>query len=351
MKYKSLTAILLTVLCVIICSCKEKSGHTIPPFPYEEYVTALSDGETDLGEYGDGMEPLACRAVYLELPEDLAGNSYADSLAVYYNSLRAIHSMLYDVTSGSRYGADSAMCHLYGSSLANIRTEGIGDTAIMNAAAATGRAIGADVARNYDTYTIRYPEAYRLNDLIGELYLNLSAGRDAELSPSSSAILPDYEALRQRTVNDSVAGGNELLECAMAEEDFMRRTAYAREYALWDMREHGDARTAVALIDSVLREGRYSPLLTDLWLIWRTQLQLKLLGGRSNDSPMYNTLYHEMKDRVALTYIRHLAENPDDDLAFNAFSQLTVIPPIMRQSACIFGNNANLDEMALVDSE
>ena len=54
-----------------------------------------------------------------------------------------------------------------------------------------------------------------------------------------------------------------------------------------------------------------------------------------------------MKNRIALQYIAHLKTHPHDRVAFNLFAKLAMEYNITRNSNCIFGNNANLDDMEL----
>ena len=105
----------------------------------------------------------------------------------------------------------------------------------------------------------------------------------------------------------------------------------------------------MAIIDPILKRGNYSPLLGELWLVWRTAMQLHNLGSPSNDGPMYNLFYNDMKNKVAMTYINHIVENPQDQVALVEFARLVHTLNIVRNSQCMFGNNANLDEMDLYE--
>lgn len=340
----------MTALAAISFSCKEKKTVDLPEFPYESYVQTVENGDGVLDGYGDGLQPISDKAVYLELPADLADNSFVDSLAVIYNANRALGAMVYDLTTASRNSQDSALAATCGIAMMNIAPAGISDTAVCAAVIAVGKSVGADVARNVDTYQVQYPESYRLNDMIESYYRPLTVGRQEQAWPQAGDAIADYAEVHRRAVSDTTDYGDTLLEKALTGSSFEARAAYAHEYGLWAMRNRGDARTMVAVIDPILRSDRYAPELADLWLMWRTALQLNLLGGRSNDSRMYNLFYNEMCDRVALCYLRHLVENRADDGAFNAYIYLAMNRGVVRQSSCIFGNNANLDEMNLVNA-
>ena len=101
------------------------------------------------------------------------------------------------------------------------------------------------------------------------------------------------------------------------------------------------------MIDQILRFNQYSPLLGELWLMWRTALQKNIFSGPSNDSAIYNLFYNDMRNHIALTYITHLAEHPKDEIAFLSFFNLAMEYNITRNSPCLFGNNSLLDEKNL----
>lgn len=121
-----------------------------------------------------------------------------------------------------------------------------------------------------------------------------------------------------------------------------------REYAYSNYKHpRRDDKEVVAVIDNILRADEYSPLLRDLWRMWRMMLQIDIFGSRSNDGAMYNLFYNDMRNRVALAYIAHLKDNPDDRIALKEFVRLANDYNIVRNSEFVLGNNANLEEMDL----
>ena len=65
---------------------------------------------------------------------------------------------------------------------------------------------------------------------------------------------------------------------------------------------------------------------------------------------MYNLFYNDMRNSIALTYIVHLTTHPGDKIAFKEFIRLAQAYNIVRNSSCMFGNNANLEDMELLYS-
>lgn len=111
----------------------------------------------------------------------------------------------------------------------------------------------------------------------------------------------------------------------------------------------GDDKQLVAVLDQILRSNQYSPLLGELWLMWRTALQMHILGSSSNYTSMYNLFYNDMRNHVALLYITRLAEHPEDNNAFLNFYNLAMEHNITRKSSCPVGNNSMINEMDLYE--
>lgn len=164
-----------------------------------------------------------------------------------------------------------------------------------------------------------------------------------------SEILEDYAGIHAMAISDTTTFRSELLQKVLREPDFNKKCVLAREFAYANYKSpYRDDKELVAVIDPILRENKYSPLLGELWLIWRTALQKNILSGPSNDSAMYNLFYNDMRNRIALVYIAYLKTHPYDKLAFNKFVSLAMEYNITR-NRCLFGNNSLLDEMSLYD--
>lgn len=94
----------------------------------------------------------------------------------------------------------------------------------------------------------------------------------------------------------------------------------------------------VAVLDPILRAGKYSPLLEQLWIAWRANLQF-IFASPSNDSAIYNLFYNDMKNRVAVAYLTYINEHPTDKVALTAFINLAHEHNILRYGS--MGNTAN----------
>lgn len=171
---------------------------------------------------------------------------------------------------------------------------------------------------------------------------------DAEFDPST--ILDSYKEIHQKAITDTLSYRYELLKQVRSEPDFQKICVLAREFAYANFKsKERDDKDLVSIIDPILKSNDYSPLLYDLWLMWRTALQKNILGSPSNDGAMYNLFYNNMRNHVAVVYITHLKSHPHDKVAFNQFARLAMEYNITRNSPCLIGNNSILDEMTLYD--
>lgn len=136
---------------------------------------------------------------------------------------------------------------------------------------------------------------------------------DIEFKPSE--ILEDYASIHSMAISDTASFRSELLQQVLRESDFNKKCVLAREFAYANYKSpYRDDKELVAVIDSILRSNKYSPLLSELWLMWLTTLQKNILSGPSNDSAMFNLFYNDMRNRIALIYIGYLKTHPHDSV-------------------------------------
>ncbi len=85
--------------------------------------------------------------------------------------------------------------------------------------------------------------------------------------------------------------------------------------------------------------------------MWRCFLQSEISGSLTNDGAIYNLFYNHIKNQIALVYIAHIKNNPDDKLAYKEFTKLIYQNNIVRNSEYPYGNNSNIEEFNLFVSE
>lgn len=342
---------------VFLCVSCSKNAHDMKvadlSFPYQEYLDSM--GEDDIfptiGDDGYGFSAISHKIRYPELSQVLASDLFADSLLQLYNTVLAVNTLAYDVSTADRYiVSDSHLVSEIADALDSINLSGIRNEKIKKSV--------VDIC-DFEVSCIRsgeYPSdsENNYNNVLNELYDSIYGSfldyylSDSEYSPSH--VMADYDEIHARAIADTTTYREELLQKVLKEQNFEKKCILAREFAYANYKNPArDDYELVAVLDSILRSNRYSPLLEELWLMWRTALQRHIFGSPSNDSAMYNLFYNDMRNQVAVTYINHLAKNPDDKIAFLNFYRLTTDYNITRNSPCMFGNNSNLDEMYLYE--
>lgn len=346
---------LFVIVVVAIAGCSKKKIENrmqAPPFPYEAYLELSEEDQWSpkIGNDGYGFDAISNNIRYPELPVELSLSHFADSLLLMYNTILAYNTKAYDVSTAERYMNDSTLCLEQANALDSINLSGIHNEKIRYALLACSQNAGHWIKKG------KYPNEQE-NQEIGDFYNTYDEIlipfidnhiSDEDFDPNN--VIENYRTIHKQAINDTLSFRYELLKLVRAEQDFQKQCVLAREfaYANFKSKERND-KELVAIIDPILRSNEYSPLLYDLWLMWRTALQKDILGSPSNDGAMYNLFYNDMRNRIAVRFITHLKNNPFDKIAFNKFASLAMEYNITRNSPCYFGNNSILDEMSLYD--
>lgn len=323
-----------------------KAGSAEPKalaFPYQEYLDARGEDAT-IGDDGDGFNAISNNIRYPQLPDKPALSQFADSLLQFYNMSLAFNSIAYDCSTAERYmeEADSVMAQA--DALDSVNLSGITVPAVKDALLRLSKGladyirVGEVINEQSDDVDLFFESYYNYRNPLFEAHLNETVFNPAD-------VVENYAELHSKAISDKTTFRNELLQMVLNEPDFGKKCVLAREFVFSNfVNPNRNDLDVVAVIDPLLQAGEYSPTLDELWLIWRTALQINIFGGPSNDSPMYNLFYNDMRNRVASTFIAYLNTHPEDKLAFNQFVNLTMEYNIIRNSEALLGNNSLIDE-------
>lgn len=353
---KSFNLILTLLLVCMLESCINNKENPVllkaPTFPYQTYLDSIGEDEffPTIGNDGGGFDAISNNICYPEIPDTMSLSHFADSLLQFYNVAIAFNTVAYDVSTAERYMDEADFVLGQADALDSINVAGIHNPEIKASLVKLSKKAAKWIRAG------KKPNEQQ-NDEVGEFYEVFNDFRnplfeahmsDDEFIPSE--IVEDYANIHSKAISDTTTFRIELLQKVLQETDFSKRCVFAREFAYANYKSpYRDDIELVAVIDPILRANEYSPLLGELWLMWRTALQKNILSGQSNDSAMYNLFYNDMRNRVALVYIAYLKTHPHDKLAFRKFAYLTMESNITRNSECLFGNNSILDEMYLYD--
>lgn len=352
MKLNVLTS-LLTILVFSAISCVNKSSDTAAHAsdkPNPTYLDSINgdDYNPEVGDDDDGFNAISNKIRYPELPQDLSTNLFADSLLQVYNTVLAYNTMAYDVSTAERYMDAADLVSEEADALDSINLSGIRNELVKNKLANLGHESAKWLRKGKKPNEQDIKEVGEFYEIFNNVYDPFLSAHMQEVEYNPADILKDYQEVHAKAISDTTTFRGELLQRVLQEQDFEKKCILAREFAYANYKHpERDDRQLAAVLDRILSSGQYSPLLGELWLMWRTALQKDIISGPSNDSAMYNLFYNDMRNRVALSYISHLAENPNDSVAFLNFYILASEYNIVRNSGCLFGNNSLLDEMNL----
>lgn len=348
-----LSAITLVFVGVIGVACSREAK--VPEFPYQHYLDALDAEGNPLVAISDndyGYNPICPHIRYAELPEDLAGNALADSLLQFYNASLAYNAFMYDLGTSARYLNEDSTAVTFANAFEAINLSGVKNEKLRKALQSSAQ-IAAESLRQevspYERPNDGYTEFMKLFDEYTD-GLFMPRYTDEKYDPYY-VLWGDYYKLHDKALAaDSLNFRGELVQMVLKEKDPVLQVLYACELAYSNyVSEEKNNEEVVAVFDMLLRADKYSPMLRDIWRIWRVILQMDLLGGPSNDSPMYNLFYNDMRNRVALTIIKHITAVPEEEDWFACMElvKLGFAENINRHSGIMVGSNVISEDMEL----
>ena len=162
------------------------------------------------------------------------------------------------------------------------------------------------------------------------------------------AKVPEWEALREKRGDGSLI--KDLREKYSAAKDFDVRCIYAIELAHayegdHDSWKNEDKNPAIPLMESLMKDGRYSLYLNELWLKWRALYQDS--KGASRDSEIPNWIYNDYRNTCCCTILKYIGSHPADIKAVNEFLVMAFKENILRIGEYEYGNQTAMEKIYL----
>lgn len=321
-----------------------------PPFPYQSYLDSIGEDEVSptIGDDGQGFNAISHNIRYPAIPGSLKISTFADSLLQYYNIALAFNSMAYDIGTAERYMSDRSLRLAAADALGTVNLEGITSPEIKEQLRNIGTNAASWLRKGLEPDSQKNEAVRRFYDLYDQFTSQLLPDSITNTEYNPGRIVENYDKIHAKALIDTTFFRHDLLYRVLSATDFARKCVLAREYAYSNyIQPQGNDAEVVAVIDNILRANKYSPLLRDLWRMWRVLLQLDIFADLSNDAAIYNLFYNDMRNRIALVYIAHLNTHPADEIALKQFIGLSLDHNIVRNSACMYGNNALFDDIEL----
>lgn len=160
--------------------------------------------------------------------------------------------------------------------------------------------------------------------------------------------VPEWEQLQEKRGDKKLI--SELKQKYDNAKDFDARCIYAIELAHAyeaDRESWMDdlLNPAVPIMQSLMREKKYSLYLNELWQKWRVLYQNS--KGASKDSAIPNRFYNNYRNICVCTIFSYIEQHPQDIMAINEFLVMACKDNIFREGQFSYGNQSAVDELYL----
>lgn len=167
--------------------------------------------------------------------------------------------------------------------------------------------------------------------------------KDVERYMDIEQFIPNYDSIYSLRKQQTEENERYLKLMAEQASSFDRECSFTVEFA--HQRRHEEPHTAIPMLEELMKSGKFSCYLHEVWRTWRV---LKQVGqSPSRDGMILNLEYNQMRYRCLNTILKQIAKNPNDIYAINDFCFLATYDNITRYSEYMFGNSAPLEYMML----
>lgn len=155
--------------------------------------------------------------------------------------------------------------------------------------------------------------------------------------------IPNFKDFYELRHKQSKENEEYLLKMIEQTQSFDRECLYTIEYA--HQLRYEENHPAIKMMEKLMKSGKYSRYLPEVWLTWRCMKQLDL--SLSRDGEIHNLEYNKMRYHCLNTIIREIIKDPKNVKAINSFAYLATYTNITRFSQFMFGNSVGIEHMEL----
>ena len=189
----------------------------------------------------------------------------------------------------------------------------------------------------YKTCAVKLSELYSL-----KRYGNITE-EDIRIYMDARQFIPNYDSIYNLRRKKIMVNEMFLLNLAEQTTDFDCKCLYTIEYA--HQSRSRISNRAISMLASLMKSGKYSRYLNEVWRTWRCLRQLE--ESPSRDGMIPNLDYNKMRYRCLETINRRIMENMNDIYLMNDYCFLATYGNITRFSKYMYGNSVGLEQMML----
>ena len=317
----------------------------------KEYDTQLVDvGEETIEEdYGFSIEPMSDKDIYFKADTVLPDNPVIHDIIDVANGYAILRSAYCDAELWFRFGM------VVNNEIGQLKTDIIKDADIRLAAEQYVRKLvlilPVDTAKRNETDSLLWDQVWdaykafadKLSSRFALSHYGRITEKDVQRYMDIEQFIPNYDSLYNLRKQQSEENERYLKLMAEQTPSFDRECLYTLEYA--HQRRHEKPHTAIPMLEVLMKSGKFSRYLHEVWRTWRVLRQVA--QSPSRDGMILNLEYNQMRYRCLNTIIRQIIKNPKDIYAINDFCFLATCDNITRYSEFLFGNSAPLEHMML----
>ena len=208
-----------------------------------------------------------------------------------------------------------------------------------------------------DTAMFHWPDSIIINkvwdvysDYIGKLPKRFALEQYGKITEDDvvrymdiEQFIPNYNDFYELRHQQSEENEKYLLNMIQQTMSYDRKCLYTIEYA--HQQRYGEPHPSLPMLEELMKSGKYSRYLPEIWRTWRCLKQLET--SLSRDGEIHNLEYNRMRYRCLNTIIRQIIKDPKDMMAINQFAFLATYNNITRFSKYMFGNSVGIEHILL----
>ena len=322
----------------------EETGNGMQP---KEVIREDDEGDDDEDEFR--IETLSDKSIYFKADTVLLDDSVINDMIDVANGYAIMRAAYCDVELWFRFRMTVV------DAIGSIKTDVIKDKEIRKAAENYIKALTDLLPR--DTILWQPVDSIlweKVSDAYANFAISLSSryalnryGRiteeDVREYMDIKQFIPQYDSIFNMRKNQSEENARYLLLMADQTPNFDRECIYTVEFA--HQLRHKEPHPAIPKFEELMKSGKYSRYLHEVWRTWRCLKQLEISPSR--DGMILNLKYNKMRYRCLNTILKQIVKNPQDIKAINDFCFLATCDNIIRYCDYLFGNSAPLEQMML----
>lgn len=315
----------------------------------EDRQLANAAKETIEDDDGFYTEPMSDKDIYFKADTVLPDNPVVNDMMDVANGYAILRAAYCDAELWFRFGT------VINNEIGRLKTGTIKDAVIRLAAEQYVKTLvlimPVDTAKRNETDSLLWDQVWdtyktfadKLSNRFSLSHYGKITEKDVQKYMDIEQFIPNYDSIYNLRKQQSEENERYLKLMAEQTPSFDRECLYTVEYA--HQRRHEEPHTAIPMLEALMKSGKFSRYLHEVWRTWRVLKQMA--QSPSRDGTILNREYNQMRYHCLNTILKQIVKNPKNIYAINDFCFLATYDNITRYSEFMFGNSAPLEHMML----